>query len=114
MAELFLRKEVLSKANAGKIERREASRQLKADLAQEVQRTRSKMRKLEARLHDKELSASEVRHERQTLADRLRDDYGIDLASLQTELSPELAAERQTVEAEIADLRAKLASIVAA
>ena len=46
-----------------------------------------------------------------TLADRLREDYGIDLAALDEQPSAELAAERQQVEAEIADLRAKLNSI---
>ncbi len=66
---------------------------------------------METRLHAKELAASEVRHERTTLADRLREDYGIDLAALDEQPTPEGLEERQQVEAEIADLRAKLNSI---
>ena len=46
VAELFLRKEVLTAANVEKINRREASRQLKAELAQEAQRTRARIRKV--------------------------------------------------------------------
>ncbi len=93
VAELFLRKEVLTAANVEKITRREASRQLKTELAQEVQRTRSRMRKLEARLHDKELAASAVRHERTTLADRCARTTAIDLAELENQLTPELIQE---------------------
>ncbi|HTU26774.1 MAG TPA: chromosome segregation protein SMC [Pirellulales bacterium] len=111
VAELFLRKEVLTAANVEKIQRRESSRQLKAELGQEAQRTTGRMRKLETRLHAKELAASEVRHERTTLADRLREDYGIELAALDEQPTPEGLEQRQQVEAEIADLRAKLNSI---
>jgi chromosome segregation protein len=111
VAELFLRKEVLTAANVEKINCREAGRQLKTELALEVQRTGARMRKLETRLHAKELAASEVRHERTTLADRLREDYAIELAALDERLSSEGLEQRQQIEAEIADLRAKLNSI---
>ena len=62
VAELFLRKEVLSRANVEKINRREASRQLKIELAPGgAANPGARLRKLETRLHDKELAASEVR-----------------------------------------------------
>ena len=72
---------------------------------------RAKIRKLETRLHAKDLAAGDVRHERTTLADRLREDYGIDLAAIDEPSTAELAEVRQQVEAEIADLRSKLNSI---
>ena len=40
------------------------------------------------------LAAEQVRHERRTLADRLREDYSIELAELTHEPSPEEAQER--------------------
>ncbi len=57
------------------------------------------------------MAAGELRHERTTLADRLREDYGIDLATIQRELTPDELAARTTIDAEIADLRSKINSI---
>src|SRR5690606_15524443 len=91
--------------------RRDLWREEKARHTAEAGRARAKIRKLEGRLHAKQLAASEVRHERSTLADRLREDYAIELAELEHEASPEEIQQRDEVEAEIADLRAKLNSI---
>jgi chromosome segregation protein len=52
-----------------------------------------------------------VRHERQALADRLREDYGIKLETLQHEPTQQERLEREAVDREIADLRAKINSI---
>ena len=111
VAELFLRKEVLLAANVEKINRREERRSQKNEFTQEAQRARARIRKVEAKLHAKDLAAGELRHERTTLADRLREDYGIDLATIQRELTPEELAARESIDAEIADLRAKINSI---
>ncbi len=64
----------------------------KRELAGEAQRARARIRKLEEKLHAKELAAGEVRHERTTLADRLREDYGIELAELEHEPTGRRAA----------------------
>ncbi len=111
VAELFLRKEVLLAANIEKINHRELSRSQKNDFAQEAQRSRARVRKVEGKLHAKDLAAGELRHERTTLADRLREDYGIDLATIEHELSAEELEARETIDAEIADLRSKINSI---
>jgi chromosome segregation protein len=111
LAELYLAKEAFAVRALELIAQRDEWRQKKAELSAEAQRARTKIRKLEARLHAQELAAGEVRHERQTLADRLREDYGIELAQLQHEPSEEELAERAEVEREIAELRSKLNSI---
>ncbi len=111
LAELYLRKESFAAEAVLQLEQRDQWRQRKAELTAEAQRVRGKIRKLEATLHAQELAAGEVRHERTTLADRLREDYGIDLAMLEHEPSAEELQERAEVEREISELRNKLNSI---
>ncbi len=111
LAELYLRKESLAGEAVLQQEQRDDWRQRKSELAAEAQRVRGKIRKLEAKLHSQELAAGEVRHERTTLADRLREDYGIELAMLEHEPSAEELQERTEVENEISELRGKLNSI---
>ena len=111
VAHLYIRKESFT-AEAGRhYEQLDAWRQQRNELAQQVQQLRNKIRKLESKLHTKELAAGEVRHERTTLADRLREDYGIELAHSDHEPTDEELQERAAVEREIADLRGKLNSI---
>jgi chromosome segregation protein len=111
VAELYLRKEAFAAEAVRHVEQREGWRERRSQLAAEAQRVRARIRKLEAKLHAKELAAGEVRHERTTLADRLREDYQIELADLEHEPSAEELQERTAAEREIADLRAKLNSI---
>jgi chromosome segregation protein len=111
VAELYLRKETFAARAVERVAQREAWREDRSRLAADAQRTRARIRKLEARLHAKDLAAGEVRHERTTLADRLREDYAIELAELEHEPSAEELQERTSVEREINDLRAKLNSI---
>jgi chromosome segregation protein len=61
--------------------------------------------------HELSLAAEQVRHQRQTLADRLREDYQIELMALTQEPSPEEARERAAVEEEIESLRRKINQI---
>jgi len=109
--ELYLRKESFTAAASHHYEQLDEWRHQRGELAQQVQHARGKIRRLETKLHAKDLAAGEVRHERSTLADRLREDYGIELAQSEHEPSPEELQERAAVEREIADLRAKLNSI---
>ncbi len=111
LAELYLRKEQFAVQSMSRVAQRDAWHEEKVQLAASSQRLRAKIRKLEARLHAKELAAGEVRHERAALAERLREDYGIELATLAAEASDEELAERAAVEEEIADLRSRLNSI---
>jgi chromosome segregation protein len=111
LATLYLAKERVAAEAAGHVGRRDQWREEKARHTAEASRARGKIRKLEGRLHAKQLAASEVRHERSTLADRLREDYAIELGELEHEASPEELQQRDEVESEIAELRGKLNSI---
>ena len=111
LAELYLCKEGMTTQASRQVELRDQWRAKKAEVSGEAQRLRAKIRKLEAKLHATELAAGEVRHERTTLADRLREDYGIELSQLEHEPTPEELKQRAEVEQEIADLRSKLNSI---
>jgi chromosome segregation protein len=111
VAELYLRKEAYAAEAERHLQTRENWRELKSSLSAESQRIRARIRKLEARLHAKELAAGEVRHERTTLVDRLREDYNIDLAELEHTPTDEELQERAEVEREIGELRGKLNSI---
>ena len=76
-------------------------------LAAEAQRVRSTARKVEERHHAQELrptrSGTNV-----ALADRMRNDYGIDLAAVEHQPSEQELQHREAVEAEIAELRRKI------
>ncbi len=84
LAELYLRKERFTAEAAGHVQQRDAWRSKRPSSPRTCSGMRGKIRKLEARLHAKELAAGEVRHERTTLVDRLREDYGIELAAART------------------------------
>ena len=111
IAELYLRKETIAAETLVILNRREMHRAERAELAQQAQKIRGQARKLEEQLHAKELSAGEIRFERSTLAGRLRDDYGIELAELEHVPNDEEQHRRDEVDQEIADLRRKINNI---
>jgi len=111
LAELYLHKEQFALEVARRAGQHQAWLDQRTLWAAEAQRTRAKIRKLEAKLHAKDLAAGEVRHERTTLADRLREDYNIVLSELEHEPSSDELLERAAIEEEIADLRSKINSI---
>ena len=109
LAELYLRKESFGGETTLLAERREELRGQRAAATHEAQRLRARFRRLEERLHKRDLDFGAVSHERTSLEERLREDYGIELAEQTQELTAE--AERAAVEEEIADLRRKLTNI---
>ncbi len=111
MADLFLQKENLSQEMATLAERREELRNQRAGEVQVAHRHREAIRLVSEDLHAKELAAGEIRHERATLEGRLREDYGIELAELSHQPTPEEQHQREQVETEIAELRRKLSNI---
>jgi len=107
-AELYLRKESFAARTVTLINQREAMQQERSELTVQSQRLRAKVRKLEEKIHAKQLSANEVHHERSTLADRLREDYGIELAELEHDPTDEEQRRREEIQQEIEDLRRKI------
>jgi len=111
LAELYLGKEGFFGETMAQFAGRERLREQKTGSLADAQRIRAKVRKLETRLHAKELAAGEARHERASLEDRLREDYQIELAEIEHQPSAEELHHRESVEQEIAELRAKINSI---
>jgi chromosome segregation protein len=80
-------------------------------LSPEVQNIRVRLRKLEEQLHAAELAANEIRLQRGALADRLREDYGIELADLERQSDEGDRQQREDVQREIEELRQKIANL---
>ena len=108
IAVLYLGKEKLAAQTVAFIERRNAVGSERGELVSQTQRIRSQIRKAEEKIHAEDLAMGEVRHRRDSLADRLREDYGIELAALELEPSEEEQRHREEVQEEIEDLRQKL------
>ena len=108
LAELYLGKESFAGATVQHINQRELLQRQRAELAAEAQKLRGKVRKFEDRIHVQDLAANEVRHERGTLVERLREDYGIDLAEVEQEPNDQQQHEREIVQQEIDELRGKI------
>jgi chromosome segregation protein len=112
LAELYLRKESFGGETALLEEGRQELRSQRTAAGHEAQRLRARFRRLEEKLHKRELDAGSLRHERTTLEERLREDYGIELSELTCESASDPdAAGRSAIEEEIADLRRKLTNI---
>ncbi len=111
IALLALTKESLQRETLEAVVRRDDARNRRATLSQSDQQLRGRIRKLESKLHARELAAGESRHALATLEERMREDYGLDLASLLEQPAPELDISRSAADREIAELRGKLNSI---
>jgi chromosome segregation protein len=108
VAELYLRKERFAAETVETINRREAVQELRSQLSADAQKLRAEVRKLDEKIHAQELAAHEVRHARSALADRLREDYAIELSELEHEPTEEEQHRRDEVQQEIDDLRGKI------
>ena len=108
LAWLYLTKEQLHVESWRQADERNALRQQRAERVSQAGQTRSQARKTEESHHARELEANQVRLERQNIAQRLREDYQIELAEHEASPSDEELHEREAVEQEIADLRRKL------
>lgn len=111
VAELYLAKQTLADAALGLAADRERLRAEKNRLADETARSRTAARAWDEEAHAHELSASEIRMQREALAARLRDDYSVELAELEHEPTPEDLRQREEVEHEIAELRRKISHL---
>ncbi len=111
VAELYIRKESYASQTVALVNRREELQAQCAELAADVQKIRGKIRKFEDKIHAQELTANEVRHECSTSADRLREDYGIELAELEHDPNAEEQHKREEAQVEIDDLRRKIANL---
>jgi chromosome segregation protein len=108
LADLYVQKEELARQIVSLGEEREGLVARRSECAASTQRLRTSAAKLQRRVHEQELLQSDLVHQRTTLADRLREDYAIELGELEQAPSPEELNQREAVEQEIADLRRKI------
>ena len=111
LAALYLRKQELVREAVVHLARRDELSSQRGKLADELNSGRRQARQLEEQLHEQELAANAVRHERNTLVERIREDYSVDLTSSDGPMTGEEIQQREQVEEEIANLRKKINSI---
>jgi chromosome segregation protein len=111
IAQMKLAEESLDSLRHDCMTKRDLAASQRVAVADELNALRKRSLKLRDKEHQLSLAAEQVRNERKTLADRLRDDYRIELADLTNEPSPEEASERAAVEEEIESLRRKINQI---
>jgi chromosome segregation protein len=114
LAQAYLSKEHSQRHVAGMIDQRERKRQERARLTQQAQTARTEWRTHQESVHQRDLEATNLRHQRDTLVQRLRDDYQIELPELFSR-SPAASADPpfdvQAAQQEIEDLRRKLSRL---
>ncbi len=111
MSELYLQRQSLGEQLELERVRRTGIQQARGELTQQIEGRRREIHRLEDKCHRLDLAAEQARSERDHLAQRLRDDYGIELAAMQTEETDEEVHEREAVGEEIDDLRRKINNI---
>jgi chromosome segregation protein len=79
LAELFLRKERHAAELAELQSAADEHRRRRGELTGQIRGERQQLVALQSQHHKQEVSANRLRHERQTLCERMQDDYGIDL-----------------------------------
>ena len=91
----------------------ESVRRERAASMEQIRSRREQLTALQAQQHKVEVIASRLRHERQTLAERMQDDYGIELEKAEANPEQEAASttDREAVELEIAQLRDQINNI---
>jgi chromosome segregation protein len=108
LAGCFLLREALAAEAVELAGRHDGQRVTRSELQAAAQTSQAQARSLEQQRHAQDLAANEVRHERTTLASRLKEDYQIELAELAAVESPDEQRAREEIDQEIADLRRKI------
>ncbi len=111
IAGLYLQKEKVSREIATLAERRDLFRSQRQSLSLESHSSREQLQRLQAELHQQQLGASEIKHQRTTLVERIREDYELDLAALFKEYQPDPLLDRDAIQQEMQELRRKITSL---
>ncbi len=111
LALLYLDKERLQREVQALAVDRDHLRQQRATASEQAARLNAELRRIEEAIHTKDREAGEIRLNRETLAVRLREDYGIEIADLEQQDDEDDLQQREAVDREIADLRHKLATL---
>jgi len=83
----------------------------RTQIGEQLKAKQRELGRVRDKLHQGELAAGEVRHERTTLEDRLREDYDINIAELVDEADDQQLQQSEEVAREIAALKRKISNI---
>lgn len=115
LAELAGQRETLSVEVAGLQVERERARRQRGELSERELQARHRLRELKDRHHALEMKTSEVRHQLTSVADRLRDEFQIELADVvasgASARQAVLEARQSTKEGELEPVRAEAAGL---
>jgi chromosome segregation protein len=111
LAELYLDQEALTRSIDGHNLRLRSLNGERTQLSEQLKAKQRRLNQTKEQLHQRELAAGEIRHDRSTLTERLRDDYGIEIAEIEEDVDDQEQQERAAIEAEIAALRRKISNI---
>ena len=118
LAHAYLAKESSQRAMADLDAEREQKRLDRVRLVQQAQSARGEWRTQQEQVHARELQANNLRHQRDTLLDRIKEDYQIDLAerfqantAIEETPATAIPLDHAAAAEEIADLRKKLARL---
>jgi len=92
-------------------DRRDADLDARGRLAATATAERERLATLQAALHGHELEAGELRHRRERILERVREDYGIDPLDGEPDADTDAVADRAALDAEIEQLRRRLAAM---
>ncbi|MFT5302265.1 MAG: chromosome segregation protein [Mariniblastus sp.] len=80
-------------------------------LATELNRQRDQLRTSQDKVHQSKMRIEQLKMQRGQLAERMQEDYGIDIATVEDDPTEEQLEERDQIDAEITQLRKKIGSI---
>jgi chromosome segregation protein len=111
LALLYIEKESLQSEILANSRRREELIQQRRSLLEQIKSKQSELGQCKDKLHQRELAAGAARHDRDSLEDRLREDYGIEIAELEQDWDEQQQQQREEVEQEIDTLRRRISNI---
>jgi chromosome segregation protein len=111
LATLFVCKERIGREISTLSSRRDEFRVQRQAFGVESHAAREKLQQLQTELHQNQLEATEVKHQRSTLEERLREDYDLQLSSLYADSQLDLSLDRPATQQEIQELRRKITAL---
>ncbi|MBX7073217.1 MAG: chromosome segregation protein SMC [Pirellulales bacterium] len=111
LAQVYLDKQALELERARQLDHSRAVQQARGQSLEDAQALRAKLRDCEVETHRLELARRELELERLALANRLRDDYQVELSEFTGEIDTPDERSREEIDGEIAELRRKINSI---
>jgi chromosome segregation protein len=111
LQELSLEREKLAEELNQLLTERSGIEGQRKELAEQLRKQRSEQRSVEERLNDCSVRARQLTLEREQLALRLKEDYGLEVEQLLGEETPEQAESREEIDREITELRQKIGAI---